>query len=312
LELCWFPNLPIESWMISINSDWISFVFFLLAIGFAIILSLVLARMITVPVVRLSNQAENVLDRRGLFGEHFKEVKSGDEIGDLSRSLKKLSLRLEKKISFIDSMAADLVHELKNPVSSVRTSTELALTADSPDREIFLERVNTELNRMDRLLDRLREISRIGAELEGEERISIDLVTFINVIMDHYRSRHQLIFSYDRDDIYFTINPDRMTQILTNLIDNALSFSPDSENVDLRLDEVENRIVFSIMDRGPGISPGSEKVIFNRFYSDRKEKGNHSGLGLAIVNEIVEGYEGTLTASNREGGGAVFKVEFPL
>ena len=109
------------------------------------------------PVVKLSEQAENVLDRRGLFGEHFKEYRARDEIGDLSRSLKTLSWRLEKKIGFIDSMAADLVHELKNPVSSIRTSVELAQEADQNDRDAFLGRVNSELDRMERLLDRLRE-----------------------------------------------------------------------------------------------------------------------------------------------------------
>lgn len=284
---------------------------FLLAIIMAVILSLFLARRITVPMAILSHQAENVLDRQGLFGEHFKEIKTKDEIGDLSRALKTLSERLEKKIRFIDSMAADLVHELKNPVSSIRTSSELALTAGDEDKAIFLDRVNSELNRMDRLLDRLREISRIGAELEGEERIDLELITFINLIIDNYRSRRRIQFIHDEEEIHWEINPDRMIQIVTNLLDNALSFSPDDGIVEIGLSSKNHRICLSVADKGPGISRGAEKAIFNRFYSDRIEKGNHSGLGLAIVKEIVEGYGGEITVENREEGGALFRVEFP-
>lgn len=284
---------------------------FLLALGFAVFLSLLLAQRITVPVVKLSDQAGRVLDRRGLFGEHFKEYKSRDEIGDLSRSLKTLSERLEKKIGFIDSMAADLVHELKNPVSSIRTSTELALQTEGEDQRKFFDRMVSELSRMERLLDRLREITRIGAELEGEERVPLELVGFLKNVIDSYRSRHRLFLLYPREDMFLRINPDRMTQIVTNLLDNALSFSPPEGQVDLELDERDGRIVLSVSDRGPGIPPSALDRIFNRFYSDREEKGNHSGLGLAIVKEIVEGYEGSVSASNREGGGATLRVEFP-
>ena len=273
---------------------------FLLALGCAVILSLLLAQRITVPVVRLSEQAENVLDRRGLFGEHFEEYSSRDEIGDLSRSLKTLSERLEKKIGFIDSMAADLVHELKNPVSSIRTSVELAGQAEPDEQRNFLDRVNSDLSRMERLLDRLREITRIGAELEGEERISLELVGFLKGIVDKYRSRSRIFLLYTRDDLFLRINPDRMTQIVTNLLDNALSFSPPGERVDMELDEKGNLIILSVKDRGPGIPAGMAGRIFNRFYSDREEKGNHSGLGLAIVKEIVEGYDGRVYVRNRE------------
>ena len=102
-----------------------------------------------------------------------------------------------------------------------------------------------------------------------------------------------------------------MTQIITNLLDNALSFSPPEERVDIGLTEEGNRIILTVSDRGPGIPGGMTDMIFNRFYSDREEKGNHSGLGLAIVKEIVEGYDGTVIAEDREGGGALFRVEFP-
>jgi two-component system, OmpR family, sensor histidine kinase ChvG len=284
---------------------------FILALGCAVVLSLILAQRITVPVVKLSEQAENVLDRRGFFGEHFMEYQYRDEIGDLSRSLKTLSERLEKKIGFIDSMAADLVHELKNPVTSIKTSIELASQANSQDREAFLERGNSELSRMERLLDRLREITRIGAELEGEEKIPLDLVGFTKSIMTNYRSRNRIFLLYTREDLFLRINPDRMTQIVTNLLDNALSFTLSDERVDLELTEEKGHIVLSVKDRGPGIPKGMEGRIFNRFYSDREEKGNHSGLGLAIVKEIVEGYDGHVSAENRAGGGACFRVEFP-
>ncbi|MBN2627581.1 MAG: sensor N-terminal transmembrane domain-containing protein, partial [Spirochaetales bacterium] len=223
---------------------------FLLALGCAVFLSLLLAQRITVPVVRLSGQAERVLDRRGLFGEHFEEVKSRDEIGDLSRSLKTLSERLEKKIGFIDSMAADLVHELKNPVSSIRTSTELVQQADEQDRDSFFQRIQSDLNRMERLLDRLREISRIGAELEGEEKIPLELVGFLKDLIGSYRSNRRIFLLYTREDMFLKINPDRMTQVVTNLLDNALSFSPSDGRVDLELDEKGGRLSLTVSDRG--------------------------------------------------------------
>ncbi|MDC7221247.1 MAG: ATP-binding protein [Spirochaetales bacterium] len=285
---------------------------FMLALGCSVVLSLILAQRITVPVVKLSEQAGNVLDRMGHFGEHFEEYGYKDEIGDLSRSLKTLSERLEKKIGFIDSMAADLVHELKNPVSSIRTSVELAEESEGEDQKAFLGRVNSELSRMERLLDRLREITRIGAELDGEERIPLELVGFLKGIVDNYRSRSRIFLLYPREDLFLRINPDRMTQVISNLLDNALSFSPAEERVDLEVEEEEGSIVLIVKDRGPGIPEGSLDNIFNRFYSDREEKGNHSGLGLAIVKEIVEGYDGQVSAANRKGGGSCFRVEFPV
>jgi two-component system, OmpR family, sensor histidine kinase ChvG len=111
--------------------------------------------------------------------------------------------------------------------------------------------------------------------------------------------------------MFLKINPDRMTQVVTNLLDNALSFSPTDGRVDLELDERGGRLSLTVSDRGPGFPPSALNRVFNRFYSDREEKGNHSGLGLAIVKEIIEGYGGSVTAENREGGGATLRVLFP-
>ncbi|MDR2211610.1 MAG: histidine kinase [Spirochaetaceae bacterium] len=300
---------------------------FLVSLTVSLALSLVLSLTITRPIKRLKNEAEGVLDTRGRFSGHFTGLKRKDEIGDLSRSLKELSVKLEKRIGFIDRFISDLLHELKNPLSAIRGQTELALS--SRDREEKLLRgIADEEGRMERLLARLRELSRIDNTIDREAAGPVDLKTLIPPLLEPYGGPAGPIRFEDGTErnnrALVLINRDRLVQALCNPLDNALSFSPPGKTVRIRLDR-EARAKrdppvlwrITIDDDGPGIREESSGRYFERFYSERPEgeKREHSGLGLAIVKTIVETYGGSCLLLNRVRQGRIeggrFVIRFP-
>jgi two-component system sensor histidine kinase ChvG len=310
---------------------------FLVSLGVSLLLSLGLSLTITLPVKKLKQEAEGVLDKSGRFSGHFRGLKRRDEIGDLSRSLSALSERLERRIAFIDRFTADLLHELKNPLAAIRGQVELSLS--SPVREEKLLRgIEQEEKRMERFLARLRELSRIDNALDREETEDVDLGDFIPLFLERYRQDHpglQLRFENRAGGrAPARVNPDRLIQALANPMDNAVSFSPAGGTVLLKLEKGEdlkaadkNRAEFSLFwrltidDQGPGIReeggngeafPGAR--YFERFYSERspEERERHSGLGLSIVRAIVEGYGGRCSLTNRRSAaGCRFSMTLP-
>ncbi|MDL2229351.1 histidine kinase [Treponema sp. OttesenSCG-928-L16] len=294
---------------------------FFISLLASLLISLALSFSITIPIKRLSLEAGRVLDQSGHFGEHFRGLKRKDEIGDLSRSLSSLSARLEKRISFIDTFTSDLLHELKNPMAAIRGQAELSL-ASPVKEEKLLQGIHAEEARMERLLQRLRELSRIDNFLEQEETDRIDLRRFIPLLLEGYPKRDnpgvRLVFN-DRTDgpALAALNPDRLTQAISNPLDNALSFSPPDGTILLSLSPGslgETRAWrISIEDSGPGIREASAGRFFERFYSERsqQEKENHSGLGLSIAAAIIRGYGGDCFLENREEGGCCFSMVLP-
>ncbi|GHV95907.1 histidine kinase [Spirochaetia bacterium] len=299
--------------------DIIKIFFFSIVISLA--LSLGLSLTITFPIKKLKNEAERVLDKSGRFREHFRGLKRKDEIGDLSRSLSRLSQKLEKRIAFIDAFTSDLLHELKNPMAAIRAQTELAIAAAAKEPKL-LEGIRQEEGRMERLLARLRELSRIDNTLEREETVTVNLGEFLPAFAENRSLRDtgglRIVYETAQQgentagsptQALVRVNTDRLMQALSNPLDNAVSFSPPGGTIRLRLYRAEsgNSAVFrhewriTIDDDGPGIREGSAERCFDRFYSERaeSEKENHSGLGLAIVKAIAEGYGGNCKLENR-------------
>ncbi|MDC7227723.1 MAG: HAMP domain-containing sensor histidine kinase, partial [Spirochaetales bacterium] len=283
---------------------------FLIFLVLSIALSFGLAMTITVPVVRLKNEAGNILDESGNFRNHFTGFKRGDEIGELSRSLTRLSGNLENKMEFIDKFTSDMLHELKNPLSVIKSSAELALKSPDKTPEL-LRRLLDEERRMERMLGELREISSLESRFEGEQKEEVNLSEVLPVIL----SRYSRIEFADKSDgkCIILMNVDRLVQAVCNPVDNALSFSSKAP-VQVSLEQEPNTAVIKIADNGPGISPGDETKLFTRFYSDRPEEENaaHSGLGLSIVKSILDFYGGSCRISNRTEGGCLFRIEFPM
>jgi two-component system sensor histidine kinase ChvG len=303
---------------------------FFMSLAVSLLLSLGLSLTITLPIKKLKAEAEGVLDKAGHFSGHFRGLKRRDEIGDLSRSLHSLSQKLEKRIGFIERFTSDLLHELKNPLAAIRAQTELAALSPVKEEKL-LDGIAAEEGRMERLLGKLRELSRIDNALEQETAETVDLAAFIPLLLERYtpgpdagpvfenrlRENHGGAAGRETPDpAEVLINPDHLIRALTNLIDNAFSFSPPGGKVTVALESARNGEGWNITveDEGPGIREDTAERYFDRFYSERSdaEKENHSGLGLAIVRAIAEGSGGGCSLRNRTNGtGCRCTLRFP-
>jgi two-component system sensor histidine kinase ChvG len=318
------------------------FEIFLVSVGAAVILSLVAGTTIVRPLAHLRRQAGQILDGRGRLRGHFRLPARRDEIGELARALRELTRRLEAQLAFGESFAADLSHELKNPLASIRAAAELVPAAGSEERARFLSVIQQEVARLEALLARVRDIAWIDARLEEEPRERLDAAELAERCVESLRLRRpdlpafRVLVSADAASDQSTsarpfvrLSPHRLLQVFENLMDNAAGFAPAGSEVEVTVRREGPWAVLRVADCGPGIPPEHLQRIFDRFFSYRPAVGadrqavsanvakssdrrvEHPGLGLAIVKAIVEGYGGTVCASNREGGGAVFQARLP-
>ncbi len=287
----------------------------LVSIGAAILLSLLLATTISRPLARLSAQAADLVDRRGRLRGRFQGSKRRDEIGELARALEALTARLEGHLGFIESFAADVAHEFKNPLAAIRNAIELLDGAGTPEEHRRLSDLAlAEISRLERLLGSVGEITAIDARLEAEptERVAVrDLLTGL---VEGFKLRHPgLRFDLDapEEKLWTRASPDRLAQAFENLLDNAAGFSPKDGRIALRLRSTETQVGVEISDQGPGIPTPDRERVFERFFTSRPEgrtTSPHAGLGLAIVRAIVEGYGGNVRAAEGRIGGATIEV----
>jgi len=299
----------------------------LLSVAVAAILSLLVSTTIARPLEALRNEANDLLDRRGRLKGKFRGSRKHDEIGDLARALEQLTARLEGHLRFIEAFASDVSHELKNPLASIRTATEMLAEVDDPaDRARFLAVTQREVARMEHLLSAMREITEIDARLDALSPGTappVDLRELLPQIVDGFRLRAPegvgIVLREPGTPIRVAAAPERLDQIFANLLDNALSFAPPGTAVEVDLSTMAPGAlvtIITIADRGPGIPPDHLHRLFDRFFTwrpaaERASLNGHTGLGLAIVKAIAEGYGGGVTARNRPEGGAVFEVKLP-
>jgi len=294
---------------------------FLVSLSVAIVLTLLMATTIARPLSKLRRRAEAILDRRGRLRGSFEPSRRKDEIGDLERALAELTRRLEEHLQFTESFAADVSHEFKNPLAAIRSATDMALEVDDPDeRRRFLIMIQQDVARMGRLLNEAREISRIDARIDEEELEQVSLDALIQGLVEAFRLRRgnrgpEFTVALADREVEVVASADRLTQVLENLLANAVSFSPAEGTVTVTLRVEDEDAVVTITDEGPGIPEEHLERIFSRFFSYRPgdpDGGGHSGLGLSIVRAVVEAYHGTVTAGDRSGGGAKMTVKLPL
>jgi two-component system, OmpR family, sensor histidine kinase ChvG len=300
---------------------------FLIAALVMLLLSAMLAGTIAEPVRKLSEAADRV--RRGIRARHeipdFSE--RSDEIGQLSLSLREMTSVLYNRIDAIERFAADVSHELKNPLTSLRSAVETLPLARNPDsRERLLAVILHDVKRLDRLITDISDASRLDAELQRSETEPVDIAALLHTTVE----MRQEVAAEAEHRVELVIAPEerparglmvrghdsRLVQVFDNLIENALSFSPPGGAVTVTAHRRAGRVEVSVQDEGPGIPEHALERIFERFYTDRPDQGfgQHSGLGLAISRQIVEAHGGTLRAENRtegEGGGARFIVTLP-
>ena len=306
---------------------------FLVAAVVTILLSLLLAGTIANPLHRLADAAQRV--RKGVSGrEEIPDFSARqDEIGDLSVALREMTNALYDRIAAIESFAADVSHELKNPLTSLRSAVETlprARTDESKKR--LMDVIQHDVRRLDRLISDISDASRLDAELARHDAIPVDLEPLLEDLVDISRQIRKSgksvsidleVVKENRPKGGFMVNGHdlRIGQVITNLVENARSFVPQTDGkISLRLDAGKDHCKIFVEDNGPGISAENIDTIFRRFYTDRPDGeafGQNSGLGLSISRQIIEAHGGTLTAENildEESGdrvGARFIVRLP-
>ena len=301
---------------------------FAVAVLVAILLSLSLAGHIAEPVRRLSAAAERI--RRGV--NNRVEIPDftfrRDEVGHLSGSLRDMTESLYKRIDAIEAFAADVAHEIKNPLTSLRSAVETLELANTPEqRQRLIDVVNDDVKRLDRLISDISDASRLDAELVRTQSQIVDMNKLLTTLVSLHTdlaAKNNIELIYNARDAYARNNQksafsvmghdNRLGQVVANLLTNAISFAPKDSTIETVLRRDGDFVEFSIMDRGPGVPQENLEKIFHRFYTDRPEAafGQNSGLGLSISRQIIEAYRGTITAENRkDGSGTRFIVRIP-
>lgn len=285
-----------------------------LALILTSILSLYLSARIARPLNRLSDAARRVQRDLG-HGEEIPDFsRRNDEIGDLSLALRSMTQALSERLDSIERFAADVAHEIKNPLTSLRSAVETAsIVKGEEDRKRLMDIILHDVQRLDRLISDISNASRLDAELSREEMGVVDMKSLLVQLIDSYKdpmeridknkkSRFEVAFPNDGKDILVRGIDTRLGQVFRNLISNALSFSPDQGVIRVQAIRQDNKKwAFSISDCGPGIPEAKLDTIFDRFYTERPGEesfGAHSGLGLSISKQIIDVHEGRIYAEN--------------
>ena len=294
----------------------------LLALFVSTLLSLFLAQTIVRPLRELVQAAIRVRQGRDRQVEVPRLPQRRDEIGMLARSISDMTAALRQRIDAVEHFAADVAHEIKNPLASLRSATEsLGKVEDPALRAQLLDIARHDVRRIDRLVTEISDASRIDAEMSRTEFQRLDLAALLATIVaareerDENAGRRVVVRGGEKPAIVLGV-PERLERIVQNLLDNAVSFSPPAGTIEAAIAAGEEWVTLTICDEGPGIPEEKREKVFRRFHSDRPEGedfGNHSGLGLAIARTIAEAHEGTLVATSRPDGasGACLRLGLP-
>ena len=299
---------------------------FLIALGITVLLSVYLAGTIARPVRRLAVAADRVTHGHGRKAVIPDFTARQDEIGDLSASLREMTAALWHRMDAIEGFAADVAHEIKNPLTSLRSAVETVSRVKDPESQRRLMAIILEdVQRLDRLISDISDASRLDAELSRAELQPADVGGILTMLVDLHRSTAD--GNAPKMDLDLPAGIDlrvpgiegRLVQVFRNLLSNAVSFSPPGGRIVCRARRRGNEVVVTVDDDGPGIPEGKFEAIFERFYTERpaEEKfGTHSGLGLSISRQIVQAHHGRITAENRRDAagkilGARFTVVLP-
>ncbi|HPF47320.1 MAG: sensor N-terminal transmembrane domain-containing protein [Alphaproteobacteria bacterium] len=307
---------------------------FCVSLLITLLLSLFLAKTIVRPILKLAHSADNIS-----LGEksNIPDLSSrNDEIGDLSRSLKDMTEILARQIDAVASFAADVAHELKNPLTSMRSAIETMEYAKTEEnRQKLRAIISDDVKRLDRLITDISDVSRLDAEMSHSMMQQVNLTALLETMIDIYLTTQKDNLPHLHLDIkqrrfklrdgnsapYFVLGLEgQLGQVIRNLVDNAISFSRKDGNIWIRMKRRNNMVEILVEDEGIGIPEDKLENIFDRFYSERPKGeafGKHSGLGLNICKQVVEAHGGEIYAENRMDDekniiGARFVVLLPL
>ena len=287
-----------------------------------LIFSLFLNKYILIPIkflVLFTDSIKNKSEKKIDIDKFFIRE---DEVGKLTKSIDEMTKELQKRTNRAETFSTDLAHEIRNPLASLKGASELLdKTNQENDRNKLLKIINHDVERIERLITDYSQMLKDEASLSREKMKKIDLILIINNVVEDFRqdilnqnTKIEVIIKSKKQRGYFVLGiENRLEQVIANLLDNAISFSDENQKIEIELSEISKNYILLIKDQGPGFSEASTQKVFKRFYSNRpKSFGEHSGLGLNIVKNIVELHKGTISASNRVNSkGAQIEVLLP-
>ena len=294
-----------------------------IAVGFVILIfSFVLSRYFIKPIQNLVSYTK-VIKEKSNTKTNIESLKNrNDELGLLSNSLDDMTNELQKRVAHAENFSTDLVHEIRNPLASLKSASEILQDSNNPEQRLkLLNILSHDVERIERLITDYSQMLKDEVALSKEKMKKINIEPIIQSVVDDYNSIHKakedIKVKYENDgkNEYF-INgiENRIEQIIANLLDNSISFSKKGENIFVNVSNTSNKkIVLKIIDEGLGFKEKDTSKIFKRFYSNRPDKfGEHSGLGLNIVKNLVDLHDGEIVASNRlDRDGAIVEINFP-
>ena len=298
-----------------------------IAFGVALLSSLALTWSIARPIRKLARAAETVAkssDKRDAVPDLSRRR---DDIGDLSVRMREMSEGLYDRIDDVANFAADVAHEIKNPLTSLRSASDtLSVARTDEQRAKLIGIIQQDVGRMDRLISDISAASRVDADLARERAETVDVARLAGNLIDFYDSTtppdapRVRYFGPGEGELFIRAFETPFAQVLRNLIDNAITFSPPGGEVRITADaEAENgldRVILTVDDDGPGLPEDALETVFERFYTDRTQQaqafGSHSGLGLTICRQIVHAHKGRIRAENRRSGGGVLGARFVI
>jgi len=295
--------------------------FILIAVGVTLLSSLLLTQLIAQPVLRLARAADRVRLSRARTIALPDLARRDDELGDLTRSLEDMTHALSDRMEAIERFAADVAHEIRNPMTSIRSAVEtLELVKDKAPRERLLGILKQDIGRLDRLVTDISNASRLDAELARDTPRPLDLARLLSELIVFYDATAKpgdipvrLTAPGGGEAMGVSGREGPLQQVFRNLVDNARSFSPPGGTVRIHLDRQRGNVIATVEDDGPGMPPENLETVFERFYTSRPKGaafGGNSGLGLSIARQIVEAHGGVIHAENRTEGDKVLGARF--
>jgi len=294
-----------------------------IAVGIVILIfSFVLNRYFLKPIKNLVSYTKTIKNKNPKTTNIDALKLRNDELGLLSNSLDDMTLELQKRITHAENFSTDLVHEIRNPLASLKSASEILHdTSDINQRIKLIDILTHDVQRIERLITDYSQILKDEVALSKEKIKRLNIEPIIKSVVDDfnniYKLKRGIKISYENDkkDKYLVNGiENRIEQIVANLLDNAISFSEDNKKVSVQVSKSnDNKVIINILDEGEGFKEKDTSKIFNRFYSNRPDKfGQHSGLGLNIVKNLVDLHNATIKASNREDQkGASMEIIFP-
>ena len=286
-----------------------------------LIFSFVLNRYFLKPIRNLVEYT-NLIKEKSTQKSNIETIKNrNDEIGILSKSLGEMTDELHKRITTAENYSTDLLHEIRNPLTSLKSASDIiSETEDRSQRNKLIKIVSHDVERIERLITDYSQMLRDEAAISSEKMKKIDLVEIVKSVVDDFNSVYDpkksiaIKLKANGSKNYSILGiENRIEQITANLLENSISFSDKDQEILVEIFKKDsNKIALVVSDQGIGFSEKDTNKIFNRFYSNRPEKfGEHSGLGLNIVKNLVELHNGEITASNNELKGARIEINFP-